>query len=266
MKQFLAILVVLSLITSACGVGTTLPPPGSYAVKKDSVQFDGERYQLYYTNTNGSVQRLETNNLKMVRDNERTYLEVPQTGDPILHLREDEPITVHAQDNSGAFSSPWFPFLLGTMVGNAFGGNRGPVIINQPAPGERTTYGANQPSYRYPPTGTFGRNEQLHGSLDASRPQTPDYTKVQPQPYATSGQSSGTGGGAAASNKAPSSSTAATNKGGFAKGTQSYSNRVGAGSAGALKGTGPNVNKPSTGVTGGGKGVGSARPPARIRR
>ena len=183
-QQLIAALFVLSLVTTACASGTSLPPAGQYAVQKNSVQFDGERYQLYYANANGSLQRLESRNLNMVRDNERTYLEVPQGGDPILHMREDEPIGVQAQDQNGAFSSPWFPFLLGTMVGNTLGN-------------------VGAPTYRYPPTGTFGRDEQLRGSLESTRPEVPDYSKVQAAPNATTGQSSGTGGGVAATNKAP---------------------------------------------------------------
>ena len=206
-QQLIAALFVLSLVTTACASGASLPPAGQYAVQKNSVQFDGERYQLYYANANGALQRLESRNLKMVRDNERTYLEVPQGGgDPILHMREDEPIGVQAQDQNGAFSSPWFPFLLGTMVGNTLGN-------------------VGAPTYRYPPTGTFGRGEQLRGSLESTRPEVPDYSKIQPSPNATTGQSSGTGGGVAASNKAPAASSAATNKGGFAKGSQSFESR-----------------------------------------
>ena len=31
------------------------------------------------------------------------------------------------------------------------------------------TYAPNTATYRYPPTGTFGRDEQLNGSLDSSK-------------------------------------------------------------------------------------------------
>src|SRR5207253_7861807 len=84
-----------------------------------------------------------------------------------------------------------------------FGGGRGgqTIVINNPAPGEPGTYDRGTPAYRYPPTGTFGRDDELHGSLDTSKAQPPDYSRVQPAPYATAGKSSGTGGGAAASNK-----------------------------------------------------------------
>ena len=306
LSVFLAAFFVLSLITSACGPGGNGGPstPGQYSVQKDSVHFDGERYQLYWADNNGSLHQMDTRQLRLVRDPDRTFLDVPQGGgDPILHMREDEPITVHGQDHQGAFSSPWFPFLLGAAVGNAFGGGFGgfggrgggqTVIINNPAPGERS-YGASTPAYRYPPTGSFGRDESLHGSLDTSKPTPPDYSKIQPAPYATSAQASGTGGGSAASNKSPGGpagavsgasgasnaasgqsagtggGTAASSKGGFANGSQSFANTnpggstsVGAGSRGVLNGggsTGGTSNKPSTGISGS-KGIGGARAPS----
>jgi hypothetical protein len=272
MRTFIAVVAAASLIvTSACSGGGGVPTqPGQYSVQKDSVHFDGERYQLYYADSAGQLHQLQTRNLQMVRDPDRTYLDVPQGGgDPVLHLREDEPISVDGRDNEGAFSSPWFPFLVGTMVGNTLGGRgQGTVIINNPAPGESGAYGPTTPSYRYPPTGSFGRDDTLHGSLDSSKPQAPDYKQVQPAPYATTGQTSGTGGGVAASNKAPSvSGSAASNKGGFANGSQAYSAPKGGGSIGSGGGgitSKPSTGKPSTGISGS-KGIGGGRAPTGRR-
>ncbi|HEY3061754.1 MAG TPA: hypothetical protein VGL99_22505 [Chloroflexota bacterium] len=282
-RSLLALVLALSLVTTACSGTTSAAPsqPGQYSVQKDSVHFDGERYVLYWADSANALHRLETRNLKMVRDPERNFLEVSSGGgDPVLHLREDEPITVDGRDREGSFGSPWFPFLAGAMIGNMFGGGRGPgpVIINNPAPGESRTYTPDAATYRYPPTGTFGRGDQLNGSLDSSRAQAPDYTRVQPSPYATSGKSSGTGGGVAASNKSTGvggatnatsgqgagtgAGTAASSKGGFSSGNQAYSSPSGgAGSSGALKGGGSSgtlTGKPGTG-TGGSKGIGGAR-------
>jgi hypothetical protein len=272
MRTLIAAVAAASLIvTSACSASSGMPTqPGQYDVQKNSVHFDGERYELYYADSAGQLHQLQTHNLKMVRDPDRTFLEVPQGGgDPTLHLREDEPITVEGRDQSGAFSSPWFPFFVGTMVGNTLGGRgQGTVIINNPAPGESGTYGPNTPTYRYPPTGSFGRDESLHGSLDSSKPQAPDYSKVQASPYATTGQTSGTGGGVAASNKAPSvSGSAASSKGGFASGSQAYSAPKGTGGGSGLGGavnSKPSTGKPSTGVSGG-KGIGGGRAPTGRR-
>ncbi len=267
MRTFLAVMAAATLVfASACsGASSNVPTqPGQYSVQKDSVHFDGERYQLYYSDAAGQLHQMQTRNLKMVRDPERTFLDVPQGGgDPVLHLREDEPITVEGRDREGAFSSPWFPFFLGTLAGNAFGGRgQGTVIINNPAPGERGTYGPNTATYRYPPTGTFGRDESLHGSLDTSKPQPPDYSRVQPPSYATAGKSAGTGGGVAASNKAPStsSSAAASNKGGFSSGSQAYSAPKGGGGS-----SGPLSGKPSVGGSSSSKGIGGVRAPTGRR-
>jgi hypothetical protein len=265
LRLVVAALFAFSLVISSACSSATAPPaqPGQYTIQKNSVHFDGERYSLYWTDSAGALHRMETRNLKMVRDPDRNFLEVQNGTDPTLHLREDEPITVDGRDEGGAFSSPWLPFFAGALIGNSFGGGRGQgtVIINNPAPGERGTYAPNTPTYRYPPTGSFGRGEQLNGTLDSSKPQMPDYSKVQPAPYATSGTSSGTGGGVAASNKAPATGGlgAASSKGGFASGSQSAS---GAGSSGALKSGSPGgalSGKPSIGGSSGSKGIGGAR-------
>jgi hypothetical protein len=303
MRQLAALLTaifLLSLVATACGSGGSAAPstPGQYSVQKDSVHFDGDRYQLYWADSGGALHHMDTRNLRLVQDPNSTFLEVPPSGDPVLHLRQDEPITVDGQDRQGSFGSPWFPFLLGAAVGNAFGGGRGgqTIVINNPAPGESRNYDPSTPTYRYPPTGSFGRDDELHGSLDTSKAQPPDYAKVQPAPNATTGKAAGTGGGTAASNKTIGSGststgaanatsaqsggtgggTASSSKGGFANGSQSYTSRsgsgsgstgVGAGSRGALPGTsgGATTGKPSTSVGGGSKGIGGARAPSAGR-
>ncbi len=288
-RWLLLALLVASLSASACSGASGVPAPGQYDVQKSSIHYDGDRYQLFWVNKDGSLHRLEARSLKLVQDPDRTYLDVPGSGDPILHLREDEPIAVDGQDHQGSFSSFWFPFFLGSTLG---GIGRGPVVINQPAPGQ-PNYDARSPAYRYPPTDSFGRGEELHGTLDSSKPQMPDYTKVQPAPWATSAQSSGTGGGTAATNKAsggasrpdavaPSTSassgqsagtgsgTAASSKGGFASGSRSFSNTSGgssvggAGSRGVLGGSSSDSSSGSKGIGGakapsGGKGIGGVK-------
>ncbi len=298
-RWLLAALLVFTLLASACSGASDRPAPGQYDVQKGSVHYDGDRYQLFWANKDGSLHRLETRNLKLVQDPERTYLDVPGSGDPILHLRQDEPITVDGQDHQGSFTSFWFPFWLGSTLG---GIGRGPVVINQPAPGQ-PTYGSTTPTYRYPPTDTFGRGDELRGTLDSSKAQMPDYTKVQPAPWATTGQTSGTGGGTAATNKsaggvsqpdaiAPNtgatsgqsagtgSGTAASSKGGFSSGSQSFGSKSGgasvggAGSRGILGGSsGSSSGSSSSGGKGigdtkapsGGKGIGGAKAPSGRR-
>lgn len=289
-RLLLAALLVLSLGLTACsggGDGGAPRAPGQYEVQKNSVRYDGSRYQLMWSDKDGSIHQMQARNLKMVRDEERTYLEVPNGGgDPVLHLRQDEPVTVEGRDRQGEYSSPWFPFLLGAALGNSFGnrGGGGTVVINQPAPGEPRSYDPRTPAYRYPPTDSFGRGEELHGTVDSSRPQPPDYRRVAPAPYATSGQSAGTGGGTAATNKSPGSSsttsgagngsatsgfsggtgsgTAASGKGGFKSGGQpsggAAGSGVGAGGSGALHGGGSSGSLGGLPSGGGGKGIGGS--------
>jgi hypothetical protein len=150
----IATLFVLSFVASACSAtGDGAPStPGQYSVQKDSVRFDGDRYQLYWADNNGSLHHLDTRKLRLVRDPDRTYLDVPQGGDPILHMKEDEPITVEGQDRQGGFSSPWFPFLLGDARQRLGGRGGGGTVINNPALG-RAVVRRQHAAYRYPPTG-----------------------------------------------------------------------------------------------------------------
>jgi hypothetical protein len=138
---------------------------------------------------------------------------------------------VHGRDRDGAFDSFWFPFFLGSTLGRV----GGPVVINQPYPGDPQSRG---PGYQYPPTDRFGRGDDLHGSVERSRASTPDYTKVQPAPHAVSGQGAGTGGGTAVTNK---SAAPITGQGGG----------TGTGSAASDKGT----FRSSGGTSGGGTGI-----------
>lgn len=289
LRLVLVTLLVLSMGLTACsGGGDSGGPraPGQYEVQKNSVRYDGSRYQLMWSDTDGSVHQMQARNLKMVRDEQRTYLDVPSGGgDAILHLRQDEPVTVEGRDRQGDFASPWFPFLVGAALGSSFGnrGGGGTVIINQPAPGESRSYDPRTPTYRYPPTDSFGRGDELHGTVDSSRPQTPDYSKVAPAPYATSGQSAGTGGGTAATNKSPGSSSttsgagnatsgfsggtgsgsAASGKGGFKSGSGTSSGSSagsGAGGSGSLRGGGSSGSLSGGGLPSGGssKGIGGS--------
>lgn len=209
-------LCVLALLLAACASGSEGVPgrPGQYEIRKGSVSFDGDRYQLLWQDAQGGLHRARGRDFRLVQD-ERNFLEV-DGGSPILHVREDEPISVEGEDNQGGFSSFWFPFLLGQALS-------GPGVIGQPAPGTSHNPLPRTPSYRYPPSDTFGRGETLHGTVNSPRPQPPDYGQVRPVPGAVSGQAGGAGGG-----------TAATAKGGFKSGPSSYTSR-----SGTLKGGKP---------------------------
>jgi hypothetical protein len=224
----LLLLSLLVVLATACGPSSHGMPksPGEYAAQR--VAFDGKQYSfLWASPEGGELHEARSEDLKLVQG-ERTYLEVGQ-GPPVLHLKQDEPVSVSRRDSGGLFSSPWFPFMLGYALGGG-----GPwVTVPQTGPSPTT------PSYRYPPTDSFGRGDTLHGSEATTRPAPPDYRKVQPAPNAVSGQNAGAGGGSAATNRDPAV-------------TSGQSGGVGAGSAATNRGTGA-IDGQS-----GGAGAGSA--------
>lgn len=223
------LLIAGALLLAGCSAVSTLPnQPGEYQIKPKSIGYDGREYSFYWVDKDNTLKLARRDNVKMMQD-ERSYLEM-RGSEPILHLASDEPVTVQAEDQQGGFSSFWFPFMMGQMMAG-----RGPVIINQPYPGSPQTP-SNQPTYHYPPTSTFGRDDTLQGSVTNNKPSAPDYSKMAPAPYAVSGQSGGTGSGTAASNKQGSisgqsggtgSGSAASQKGGFKSGSSSYSSKSG---------------------------------------
>src|SRR5581483_5020468 len=168
------LLVLASLLLLACNRGL---PSGSGEYPIRSLSFDGKEYSFYWTSPDGALHEAHGDDFKLVQDDQRSYLEVGH-GTPVLHLKPDEGIAVRGRDSGGSFSSWWFPFMLGY----ALGGNGPWVTVPQSGPPPTT------PSYRYPPTDTFGRGDTLHGSEATSRPSPPDYRKVQPAPNAVSGQ------------------------------------------------------------------------------
>lgn len=236
MATLLALLLVFS---TACGSANSGFPrdKGEYNIQPNSLTFDGDKYSLFWVDKDGSIKRAEGRDVRLV-EGDRTYLEVAD-GSPIVHLKADEGIQVKGRDRQGDFVSSWFPFFAGYALGGM--GNWGGY---RPPPDYQT--GSRSPSYRYPPTDTFGRDDQLNGSVSQPKPQTPDYTKVQPAPYSVSGQGGGTGGGSAATNKAAGplggqaggtgSGSAASNKGTFS--SKSGGTGVGGGSSFGLPSTG----------------------------
>jgi hypothetical protein len=266
----LPLILLLVLSNVACGNGNSGFPkdPGQYPIQPGSITYDGKKYTLIWQDPAGSLHPAEGRDVQMARD-ERTFLQVGD-GSPVMHLKEDEAVTVKGRDRDGEFNTPWLPFLLGYGLGNLTGGGGG---YNQPYPGDSYNRG---PSYQYPPTDTFGRGDQLNGSVQRSKPEAPDYSKVQPAPYAVSGQSSGTGSGTAATNKsvAPSSGqsggsgagSAATNKGTFSSGGSSATSGGGSGlgsGGGTGVGGGSGWSSPSKPSTGSGSSGSSSpsRPP-----
>ena len=254
------LLAFAALLLLACNRG--LPSGGGeYTIR--SVAFDGKEYSFFWESPDGGLHEAHGDDFKLVQDDQRSYLEVGH-GTPVLHLKPDEGIAVRGRDSGGGFSSWWFPFMLGY----AMGGNGPWVTVPHSGPPSTT------PSYRYPPTDTFGRGDTLHGSEATSRPTPPDYRKVQPAPNAVSGQGAGTGGGTAATNKdagASSGQSAGTGAGSAAsnKGTAAGSGQsggVGAGGAASNKNDGASPGSGSGSAAsdkgGAGSGLSAPAPPA----
>lgn len=207
---------------------------GEYDVRPGSITFDGREYSFAWVDRDGTIHQARTSDLRMVQD-DRTYLEIGN-GSPILHLKPEEPVAVRGTDPDGnAFTNFWFPFWLGQTVGGL--GGRGPVVINQPAPGT-PEQSPRTPTYHFPPTDAYGPDDRLHGSVTNTRPEAPDYSKVKPAPYAVSGQNSGTGSGAAATSK--------------------RAIRLGGQSGGTGIGAAASSKRAASGGQSGGTGVGSA--------
>lgn len=267
---FVAIL-VFAFGSSGCQRSDLPRDSGDYAIQGNEVRFDGQNYAFRWIGHDGSVHLAKNDDVKMVQD-DSTFLRVDGTGST-LHLAASQSIGVDARDGRGNFGTLWYPFFFGSPFG-------GPVIVVPPGTGGDT----RTPTYRYPPTDTFGRDDSLGGSVPSSRPAPPDYTRVPNAQDTVSGQAGGTGGGAAATGRAASptggqsggtgSGSAASSKGGFRTGPSAYSETrgapsssvgggaSGAGSSGALKGpsagsgakTSP-AKPPSTGS----KGIGGGR-------
>ncbi len=180
----------------ACNRGLPVQP-GQYTVHPGSIAWDGEKYSFLWSDAQGNLHRASGDDIKLAQG-ERTYLEIREkpgflglgrSTEAILHLRDDQPVTLYGRDRDGNFTSFWFPFLLGHV----------------------TAGGGPPPTYHYPPRSSFDRGERLEGSITSDRPQPPDYRRLAPAPGTVSGQAGGTGGG-----------TAATAKGGFRAGKDSF--------------------------------------------
>jgi hypothetical protein len=252
----LALLLLSTLILAACGGGSGLPTqPGSYVLKEKSVTYDGDRYSFYWADATGALHRVTSGDVKLKLD-EKNELEITPDKQAVLHLKQDEPVTVEGRDRQGDFGSLWYPFLIGSMLSR---GGGGPVIINnQPASPEY-----RDPTYRYPPTDRFDRGDTIGGNVTNTSAKPPDYTRLAPVGGTVSGQSGGTGGGNATINKAEQASAASGQAGGagsgsaaldksgsFRSGNQGYDSKVSSGQIRNVNPSGPRVGGGASGDDG----------------
>ena len=185
----LATAAVVALALSGCGRSDFPSQPGDYNLLNNEVRFDGQNYAFRWLAADSSAHQARADKIPLVQD-DRTFLRVGGDG-PVLHLAEGQSVQVEARDRQGSFATPWYPFFWGPIGGRS-------TIALPPDTGGNT----RSPSYRYPPTDSFGRNETLGGSLPSPASSPPDYARVPNARDTVAGQAGGTGGGTAATNRA----------------------------------------------------------------
>lgn len=213
------LLVAVNVLTGPSASAANLPEAdGQYPVQARSINYDGDAYKFIWLDSDGKGHDGRSTRTQLQQD-DRTFLEM-KDGEPVLHLDQDEPVTVHGRDQQGSFTSSWLPFAAGYMLGNMMSG----------------------PTYYYPPADSVTRGGTAYGGAASATRQTQDFDRVKGAANAVSGQNSGTGGGTAASSKQATGAGAAI--GGQAGGT-------GVGAAATSKSTAPAVSG-QTGGTGAG--------------
>ncbi|MBI4497889.1 MAG: hypothetical protein HY689_08335 [Chloroflexi bacterium] len=204
------------------------PRSGDYEVRPGSLQMDtGGTYYIwwYVTGPGGAVNLARGSNVKLVED-DRTFLRMEADGQPVLHLKTEEPIGLvapgeaslpQATPTPGAsqsvagglgYHSVWYPFWLS-------GGNT--VIIERDRPVDRAT--TRTPGYYAPPSGDIDPGGQVRGGTrTATTPSGPP--PFQLKTTAVSGRAGGTGAGTAATGKSGGSTSriGAPRSGGFSSG------------------------------------------------
>jgi hypothetical protein len=216
--------------------------PGRYQIQAETLRRDSQGvYHFNWLQPGGPWQEAAASLVQLVQD-QVNELEMPASGDPILHLREDTPVALSdtpvdtaavAADPSGTPTSqssnsssrsyvPWFPFYGST--------------------------GTSTPSYRNPPS-TADSDDAARGSTASSSP-PPASQRTSGIAHGVSGQARGTGSGSAATGKSGASSggvggqsggtgsgSAATGKGGSSSGAGVGSARSGGFSGGGSSGS-----------------------------
>jgi len=145
--------------------------PGLYSIQPDSLSRDGQGIYHFSLLSGGGVSSASVSRLRLVQS-DSDALEVPATGDPILHLRSQASIPLCEQH--GAYYGAWHPFY-----------GLGPF---------------SSPAYYDPPSRAVSSGETVNGSHVSSAPSAPGDRTVG-APGSVSGRAGGTGSGSAASIK-----------------------------------------------------------------
>lgn len=158
---------------------------GGYAVDPSTLARDPQGvYHFAWQPSGGGSWNQASSSLLRLSEDKTNSLEVPASGDPILHLTPDTPVplvesasaalTPTTPSSSGGHSGySWFPFYGGL--------------------------GGAGPAYRNPST-TVSDGTNVQGSTASTSPPSPA-SRVSGLAHAVSGQAGGTGRGTAASGK-----------------------------------------------------------------
>jgi hypothetical protein len=219
--------------------------PGRYPVDPSSLRRDSQGvYHFAWSQAGGAWQQADASLLKLVQD-QTDELEVPASGDPTLHLREDTPVALadaavavatpvpgSSSDSGPSTYVPWYPFYGSSS--------------------------SSSPSYRNPPSTTDDSNVARGSDSSASPP--PPASRTSGLPHAVSGQGKGTGSGTAASGKSGASASSSSGQSGgtgggdaaSSKGSSSSGGGVGGAKSGGFSGGGGSGG--GGGSSGGGSG------------
>ena len=187
--------------------------PGDYPVSSNSLTRDAQGvYGFSWRNPTGAAtwNQGRASLMKLAQGTDDT-LEVPQSGDPILRLKPDTPITLPNDENpvgptpgtsnastsssssssSGNRSIAWYPFLAG-----------GGTTTASTSPSSTDTVAATTPAFRNPPAAEPGQGSVRGASSSLSAPTSSARTWTSPARAAATGQAGGPGGGTAATSRA----------------------------------------------------------------
>jgi hypothetical protein len=194
------------------GLPTT---PGTYPVSSSSLTRDAQGvYGFSWRNPTGAAtwNQGRSSLTKLAQGTEDT-LEVPQSGDPILRLKQDTPINLAddagpttgltptpststsstSRSSSGNRSIAWYPFFTG-------GGTT--TSTSPGSTGTSNTVAPTTPAYRNPPAAEPGQGSVRGASSSLSAPTSSARTWTSPSRAAATGQAGGPGGGTAATSRA----------------------------------------------------------------
>lgn len=262
-RRALALLVAASVAAAvACDTSEPVPPidpisierpaqmgnlgfpgtPGTYELRKDSVQVDtGGNYYLYWLDParSGDAIFARGSDMRLVED-DKSFLEVGSDLRPVLHLHTEEKISMvdpsttqpvasatpgtSVQSGGGFYPGLglWYPFFIPGGMGRT-------VIVDNDRGVEADRTARRSPAYYSPPSGDVDPGGTVSGgNRTTTMPKSSPGFTLGAGARGVSGQSGGTGSGAAA-----------TSKGGTGVGTprsSGFSGGTGAGSAASGKG------------------------------